>query len=124
MLATTAYRRSSSHPLDRSGDLSALARARAALRPTAGDVRRRAGHWMGVTLSLAGLPVGVQVACYLLIYTFFDYWAHRLDHSPLFWPLHRYHHSAQEFCILTSDRVHPANFSSQLALYLPLSLIA
>ena len=30
-----------------------------------------------------------------------------LLHTRLLWPIHRYHHSAEEFCTLTSIRSHP-----------------
>lgn len=37
------------------------------------------------------------------------YWVHRLHHeTPLFWPLHSLHHSAEEMTPLTAFREHPA----------------
>jgi sterol desaturase/sphingolipid hydroxylase (fatty acid hydroxylase superfamily) len=79
--------------------------------------------WTGLRLSLAGWPFAVQIICYVFLYTFLNYWNHRLDHTSYFWPLHRYHHSAREFYILTSTRVHPASFSDVLVFTLPMALI-
>ena len=55
----------------------------------------------------SGLVV-LDITIYLLVVTFFDYWSHRILHSKLFWPLHRFHHSATEFNTLTVYRNHPA----------------
>ena len=77
----------------------------------------------GISLSLDGLPLIVQYAGYFLLFTFWDYWQHRLEHSRFFWPIHRYHHGAEEFHILTSLRVHPAAFSRVIAMTLPLALV-
>ena len=77
----------------------------------------------GLALSLQAFPVPLQLIGYFLILTFCDYWQHRLEHSRYFWPIHRYHHGAEEFHVLTSIRVHPANFSSVLTMTLPLALI-
>jgi sterol desaturase/sphingolipid hydroxylase (fatty acid hydroxylase superfamily) len=65
----------------------------------------------GVSLSVADLPMLAQILLILVVYTFFDYWQHRIDHARVFWPLHRYHHSAEDFCVLTTDRRHPADFT-------------
>ena len=66
---------------------------------------------VGFSIELAAWPLALQVIIYFYIFSFFDYWQHRLDHTARFWPLHRYHHSAEEFCVLTSVRLHPANFT-------------
>jgi sterol desaturase/sphingolipid hydroxylase (fatty acid hydroxylase superfamily) len=55
----------------------------------------------------SGLVV-FDILIYLLVVSFFDYWSHRILHSKLFWPLHRFHHSATEFNTLTVYRNHPA----------------
>jgi sterol desaturase/sphingolipid hydroxylase (fatty acid hydroxylase superfamily) len=52
--------------------------------------------------------VVLDIVIYLLVVTFFDYWAHRMLHCKPFWPLHRFHHSATEFNSLTVYRNHPA----------------
>lgn len=71
-------------------------------------VRERLRQTTGFAVDPGALPFLVQLPLYFLVYTFFDYWTHRISHAPLFWPLHRYHHSAEDFCTLTSDRQHPA----------------
>ena len=77
----------------------------------------------GFSLSLGALPFFAQYLGFFLIYTFCDYWQHRLDHSRYFWPIHRYHHGAEEFHILTSLRVHPATFSQVVIMTLPLAVL-
>jgi sterol desaturase/sphingolipid hydroxylase (fatty acid hydroxylase superfamily) len=77
----------------------------------------------GYTINAAVLPLPAQVAIYFFLYTFFDYWTHRLDHSRYFWPLHRFHHSADEFCVLTAGREHPAAFTSVFFINLPLAVL-
>ena len=76
----------------------------------AGDVAR---IWLqqttGLNLSLAGWPLVAMVPALLLVDTFLDYWAHRIQHSRHFWPVHRFHHAADEFCVLTADRIHPGD---------------
>jgi sterol desaturase/sphingolipid hydroxylase (fatty acid hydroxylase superfamily) len=74
---------------------------------------------VGVSIELAAWPLAVQVVLYFYIFSFFDYWQHRLDHTARFWPLHRYHHSAEEFCVLTSVRLHPANFTGVITNLVP-----
>ena len=69
------------------------------------------------------LPLPMQVLGYFFVYTFFDYWSHRVDHSRYFWPLHRFHHSADEFCVLTAGREHPAAFTSTFLINLPLAIL-
>jgi sterol desaturase/sphingolipid hydroxylase (fatty acid hydroxylase superfamily) len=77
----------------------------------AGDVARVwLQHVAGVNLSLAGLTVPAMFIAYAAIDTFFDYWAHRLQHTCVFWPIHRFHHAAEEFSVFTVDRVHPGDF--------------
>lgn len=77
----------------------------------------------GVAISLPPMPIPLQVLIYFYIGTFFDYWTHRLDHSRFFWPLHRYHHSAEDFCVLTSGRQHPAAFTAILLINVPMAIL-
>jgi sterol desaturase/sphingolipid hydroxylase (fatty acid hydroxylase superfamily) len=81
----------------------------------AGDVARL---WLqrvaGVNLSLAGLTLPAMFIAYAAIDTFCDYWAHRLQHTRVFWPVHRFHHAAEEFSVFTVDRVHPGDFPELL----------
>jgi sterol desaturase/sphingolipid hydroxylase (fatty acid hydroxylase superfamily) len=70
----------------------------------------------GIRLSFDGVPPVPRIVLYYLIYTFFDYWAHRVDHMPLMWPLHRVHHAAEDFVVLTAARGHPGAALTQMAL--------
>ena len=69
------------------------------------------------------LPLTAQVPVYLVIYSFFDYWAHRAGHTRLFWPLHRYHHAAKDFCVINGARSHPAGFIGLFLINLPMPLL-
>ncbi|HUO23301.1 MAG TPA: sterol desaturase family protein [Caulobacteraceae bacterium] len=74
-------------------------------------IHDRIAAFAGGMPSVATWPLWAQLPLLYLVYSFFDYWNHRLDHSNLFWPLHRFHHAADDFCILTAGRVHPALFT-------------
>lgn len=86
-------------------------------------VRDRVHDLTGFAVNPAGLPFLAQVPLYFMVYTFFDYWTHRLSHSSVLWPLHRYHHSAETFCTLTADRQHPASFLGLFLINIPLALL-
>ena len=86
-------------------------------------IRDQVRRLTGFAVDPGALPFLVQVPLYFLVYTFFDYWTHRISHRPLFWPLHRYHHSAADFCTLTSDRQHPASFVGLFVINIPLALL-
>ena len=60
---------------------------------------------------------------YFTVYSFFDYWAHRLGHTKYFWPLHRYHHSAEDFSVLNALRIHPAGFAGIFFINIPMPLL-
>ena len=77
----------------------------------------------GVWIDPSGLPFAVQLPLFFAVYTFFDYWTHRLDHWKYFWPLHRYHHAAEEFCVVTAERQHPAQFAGIFVINLPLAML-
>ncbi|MET0546198.1 MAG: sterol desaturase family protein [Caulobacterales bacterium] len=80
--------------------------------------------WTGVHFALADWSLPGQVVFIYLSYTFLDYWAHRVQHHRVFWPLHRFHHSAEDFYILTASRVHPADLSSLFIVMAPLAFMA
>ena len=90
-----------------------------------------AGTWIhdqiarhtGVSIGLSALPYALQIGGYFFIYTFFDYWTHRLDHTTLFWPLHRYHHSTEDFCVITALRQHPAAFTPVFLINMPMAIL-
>jgi sterol desaturase/sphingolipid hydroxylase (fatty acid hydroxylase superfamily) len=77
----------------------------------------------GVALDISPLPLALQIPLCFYAYTFFDYWAHRAGHTRLFWPLHRYHHAAQEMVVINGGRLHPAGFVTLFTVNLPLSLM-
>lgn len=77
----------------------------------------------GFAVDPSGIPLPLQVVLFFFISSFFDYWTHRASHSALLWPIHRYHHSAEDFCILTSGRQHPANFVPIFFMNLPMALL-
>lgn len=77
----------------------------------------------GFAIDPSGLPFLLQVVIYFHAYSFFDYWAHRLGHTRWFWPLHRYHHAAEEFCVVTAARVHPAGFAGIFFINIPMPLL-
>lgn len=81
------------------------------------------GATTGVNLGPPPLPFAVQLPLYFLIYSFFDYWTHRTDHTRFFWPLHRYHHSAEDFGVVTSVRQHPAAFTGLFLMNMPLAIL-
>ena len=78
---------------------------------------------LGLTIDPSALPLVLQVAVYFFVYSFFDYWTHRLDHSRYFWPLHRYHHAADDFCVVNSTRTHPAAFTAIFLINMPMAVL-
>lgn len=78
----------------------------------------------GFAVEPSGIPLLAQVAIYFYIYTFFDYWTHRIDHSRYFWPLHRYHHAAQDFVVINAGRSHPAAIlTGTFVINMPLAIL-
>lgn len=77
----------------------------------------------GIDLGFDWLPAPLAFFAYVMAFTFLDYWTHRLDHTRIFWPIHRYHHSAEEFFVITSDRGNPAALSPVLTSTIPLGLL-
>jgi sterol desaturase/sphingolipid hydroxylase (fatty acid hydroxylase superfamily) len=64
--------------------------------------------WSRITLPSDGIfEIAMSFAVYWLATSFVQYWGHRLMHTPLFWHLHRFHHSATELNMITVFRVHP-----------------
>jgi sterol desaturase/sphingolipid hydroxylase (fatty acid hydroxylase superfamily) len=71
--------------------------------------------WMRWELPTNGvLQVSAAFAVYYLLTTFVGYWQHRLMHWRWFWQLHRFHHSATEFNVLTGFRANPGEMISNL----------
>jgi sterol desaturase/sphingolipid hydroxylase (fatty acid hydroxylase superfamily) len=86
-------------------------------------LHRTLANATGLSIELGSWPVALQVIAFYFVYSLFDYWEHRLDHTARFWPLHRYHHAAEDFCVLTSVRVHPASISGVISGVIPAVLI-
>ena len=80
-------------------------------------------HAFGAEFGLSLLPSFAQVFVCFWVYTFFDYWTHRLDHTYFFWPLHRFHHSTRDFCVITSLRSHPAAFTGTFIINVPMAIL-
>ncbi len=53
-----------------------------------------------------GFPA-VDIVLFAFVWSFFDYWNHRVQHTRLLWPLHRMHHSATTLTLFTSHRSNP-----------------
>ncbi len=54
--------------------------------------------------------VVIQFVAWVLIFTFLNYWAHRLLHSRFFWDIHQVHHSAEHYNVLLPYRNHPVEY--------------
>jgi len=67
----------------------------------------------------------VEVIIYLLVVDFLHYVSHWVSHKIQFvWEIHKYHHSATDFLIITGNRVHPLEKVFQLYFYLvPLAIL-
>ena len=62
---------------------------------------------VGQRLQLDTGSMAVNLALYFVVFTFVDYWSHRIFHFTPFWYLHRLHHSATEMTVLSAFRNHP-----------------
>ncbi len=67
----------------------------------------------------------LQLTVYLIIYDFLDYWIHRCAHRvSWWWEVHRFHHSATSFNIITVARTHPLDLAfADLITIIPLAVI-
>ena len=67
----------------------------------------------------------IQFFVYLLIFDFLNYWVHRIHHHVEFlWQIHKFHHSADDFILITGNRIHPLEkLISNLALFIPLRFL-
>lgn len=77
----------------------------------------------GIVSPLSKLPIYLQIPLFYTFYTFFDYWTHRIAHARIFWPFHRFHHSAKDFVIITTMRQHPADFLGIFIINLPMAAL-
>ena len=64
-------------------------------------------------------------ALWFVAYDFLAYWTHRWSHSLVpWWQVHKYHHAATEFNVVTGNRVHFLDdAASELCRVLPLLLL-
>lgn len=79
-------------------------------------VRAAVANYVDLRPIIESMPSYIEYPLGFLLYTFFDYVAHRVDHSRYFWPLHRFHHAAEEFHVMTADRGHPGSTLTQASL--------
>ncbi len=52
----------------------------------------------------------LQFLAMALLFSFMNYWFHRLLHTKLFWEIHKVHHSAENYNVLLPYRNHPVDF--------------
>lgn len=78
----------------------------AVTQPLAILTTNKLGHWLlpEYKNSLADWPWWAMVGLLILVDDLTQYWWHRLSHSPLLWPLHRAHHSAEYMSIRVTFR--------------------
>ena len=89
-----------------------------------GLVREYVRAKTGFSVDPSGVPLLLQVPLYFFVYTFLDYWTHRVDHGRYFWPLHRYHHAAQDMSVINAGRAHPAAvLSGTFIINMPLAVL-
>lgn len=64
----------------------------------------------------------LQFFVYFLIVDFFNYWIHRIHHKIEFlWQIHKFHHSAVDFILITGNRIHPVErIVHKLIVFIPL----
>lgn len=66
---------------------------------------------IGTPASLAafwdGMPRLLTFVAAVLVFDFVVYWRHRLEHSPILWPIHATHHADTAYHWLTTMRKHP-----------------
>ncbi len=75
-------------------------------QPLAILVTNRLGNWLLPQYkdALASWPWWAMVGILILVDDLTQYWWHRLSHTPLLWPLHRAHHSAEYMSIRITFR--------------------
>ena len=75
-------------------------------QPIAILMTSKLGAWLAPQYkgALADWPWWAMVGILILVDDMTQYWWHRLSHSPLLWPLHRAHHSAEYMSIRVTFR--------------------
>jgi sterol desaturase/sphingolipid hydroxylase (fatty acid hydroxylase superfamily) len=69
-------------------------------------IERHATSQVGLDVA-TGWPLWLAVPVMFAWTSFWTYWEHRFWHSRLMWPIHKCHHAALEFTVLTAERTHP-----------------
>jgi sterol desaturase/sphingolipid hydroxylase (fatty acid hydroxylase superfamily) len=67
----------------------------------------------------------LQLFIYIIVIDFLNYWIHRIHHAIEFlWQIHKFHHSAVDFVLITGNRIHPLERVVQnLVVFIPLRLL-
>ena len=78
-------------------------------------------RWQLPSEGILGVPAGIVV--FYLFSTFIGYWQHRMMHWRWFWHLHKFHHAATEFNIITSFRTNPAEAFRVIPFAIPLFFV-
>jgi sterol desaturase/sphingolipid hydroxylase (fatty acid hydroxylase superfamily) len=86
-------------------------------------LRSRIVDTVGFDPGLNNLSFVPQFLVGLILYSFLDYWTHRFEHTNIIWPLHRFHHAAEDFCILTAFRIHPFGLTGLFIVNAPIVLL-
>ena len=74
---------------------------------TVGALKARFPQMFGLFPADSYLSAGMRGLAYLLIFDFFYYWFHRLQHTvPVFWLQHKLHHSDPAVNVTTTMRHH------------------
>jgi sterol desaturase/sphingolipid hydroxylase (fatty acid hydroxylase superfamily) len=76
--------------------------------------------------AIRDLPLGVQVAIFVIVHDLYIYWFHRLQHrSAVLWRIHEAHHSTQDVDWLSGSRSHALEILiNQTVEFLPIVLLA
>lgn len=74
----------------------------------AGALHQYLGMGLGISPSFPEGTLGFILRCafFVLVFDFFYYWWHRLQHSPILWPQHMFHHADRSVNVTTGIRHH------------------
>jgi len=54
--------------------------------------------------------IALQFLSMAVVYSFINYWIHRLLHSKVLWEIHKVHHAAEDFNVMLPYRNHPVDY--------------
>lgn len=71
-------------------------------------VHQLLGSGLGLSPPFPEGTLGFLVRCvvFIVVFDFFYYWWHRLQHSPVLWPQHMFHHADRSVNVTTGIRHH------------------